>query len=260
MKVKDFEKLYEYVGKDSEVYIITKGLKFNPITDVRKLILAEIGKVSPNRYLKFCVNVTGVGHVKMNSLRENKKFNSYLINRTLLDEILSKLNLSFYDMVASKDVLIKKISSINSSMERKINAIEKQKSKISVISKTRVDDKFKKWIKSTRKELFEKVTESENRVFKKLYSALGKRVKRQKPFVINGKSYFADIYIKSMKLIIEVDGGYHKLLEQQEKDEIRDKAFESVGYKTIRVTNEQAHDRKFMQGLVQRLKDLKTED
>lgn len=63
-----------------------------------------------------------------------------------------------------------------------------------------------------------------------------------------------------MKIIIEVDGGYHKLLEQQEKDEFRDKAFSSIGYTTIRITNEQAHDRKFMQGLVQRLKDLKTEN
>lgn len=261
MKVNDFKKLYEYVGKDKEVYIITKGLKFNPITDVRKLILAEIEKVSPNRYLRLCVNVTGIGHVKMNSLRtSSKKFNSYLINRILLDEILTKLNLSYPDLIASKDILIKKVTSINSSMERKVHAIEKQKSKISVISKTRVDDEFKKWIKSTRTKLYKSVTESENRVFKKLYSAFGKRVKRQKPFVINGKSYFADIYIKSMKIIIEVDGGYHQLLEQQEKDEFRDKAFSSIGYTTIRITNEQAHDRKFIQGLVQRLKDLITEN
>lgn len=261
MKVNDFKKLYEYVDKDSEVYIITKGLKFNPITEVRTLILSEIEKTSPNRYLKLCVNVTGVGHVKMNSLRTNsKKFNSYLINRVLLDEVISKLNLSLCDLIASKDILIKKVSSINSSLDRKLNVIEKQKSKVSVVSKNRVDDDFKKWIKSTRAKLYKNVTKSENMVFKKLSSAFGRRVKKQKPFVIDGKSYFADIYIKSMKLIIEVDGGYHKLIEQQEKDEVRDKAFASIGYTTIRITNEQAHNRKFMQEFIQRLKDLKTKN
>lgn len=257
MNSREFKKLYEYVNTDSQVYIITKGQKINPVTDVRKLILAEIDKLSPDCYLKLNVNITKKGWVQMNSVRTNKSFNSYCINIQKLNPILDKLNLNLNELIKSKDIFIKKKSSIDSSLERKLKIKEKNESRVSVISKRPIDDKFKKWIKSTMNELSKNVTESENIVFRKLQSAFGKRVKRQKPFVINGKSYFADIYIKSMKLIIEVDGGYHKLLEQKEKDEIRDKSFESIGYKTIRVTNEQAHDKEFMKGFIQKIKELK---
>ena len=36
----------------------------------------------------------------------------------------------------------------------------------------------------------------------------------------------------------------------------RDKAFETIGYKTIRITNEQAKDKLFVQSLVNGIKNM----
>jgi very-short-patch-repair endonuclease len=48
----------------------------------------------------------------------------------------------------------------------------------------------------------------------------------------------ADFFIKSIKMVIEVDGGYHKKAQQREKDAERDAYLKSKGYKVLRVLNE----------------------
>ena len=63
----------------------------------------------------------------------------------------------------------------------------------------------------------------------------GFRFKRQHPI----KYFIADFYCHSKKLIIEVDGGYHQILEQYEYDRNRDYELEELGLKILHFTNEQ---------------------
>lgn len=51
--------------------------------------------------------------------------------------------------------------------------------------------------------------------------------------------YIADFVCLSHKLVIEVDGKIHQLLENKESDEIRTNWLQSQGFKVIRFTNEQ---------------------
>ena len=60
------------------------------------------------------------------------------------------------------------------------------------------------------------------------------RFKRQHPVFY----FVADFYCHQAKLIIEVDGGYHKLPEQFEYDEYRDGELDKFGLKVLRFTNE----------------------
>lgn len=64
---------------------------------------------------------------------------------------------------------------------------------------------------------------------------LGYKFRRQ--HVID--SYIVDFVCLQKKLIIEVDGKYHSLTEQQELDEQRCCILESLGFTIIRFTNEQ---------------------
>lgn len=48
--------------------------------------------------------------------------------------------------------------------------------------------------------------------------------------------YFPDLFFRNEKILIEIDGGYHK--RQQEKDARRDKFFANHGFTTIRIKNE----------------------
>lgn len=51
--------------------------------------------------------------------------------------------------------------------------------------------------------------------------------------------YIADFVCLEKRLIIEVDGGYHEIAEQQYDDEIREIMLERKGYHVIRFTNEE---------------------
>ena len=64
---------------------------------------------------------------------------------------------------------------------------------------------------------------------------LGIRFRRQH---IIGQ-YIADFACLEKKLVIELDGGYHSLPEQQINDEQRTAALQELGYRVIRFTNEE---------------------
>ena len=64
---------------------------------------------------------------------------------------------------------------------------------------------------------------------------LGRPFKRQ--HIIG--DYIADFACLPAKLIIEIDGGYHQLPEQQMSDEQRTEWLQSRGYKVLRFTNEE---------------------
>lgn len=244
MKIKDFEEIYKYMGQEDVCYIVNKGLAFDPITPHRRVIVAAIEKVSQTFYLKANTNVTKTGHLQLESLPKRKKFNSFLLRTSVMEMVCRSLGISLYEAVKANDIRMKPLSAIKRQEEfKRTQGLPK-----SAHPKT--------WIETTKEELLRKSTQYERIVLKKLISAFGKRVKSQHPFTINGKVYFADICIKSKKLIIEIDGGYHNVFEQKVKDMARDKAFETIGYKTIRITNEQAKDKLFVQSLVNGIKNM----
>lgn len=61
----------------------------------------------------------------------------------------------------------------------------------------------------------------------------GLKFRRQHPL----KGYIVDFFCYELKLIIELDGGYHNHPEQKEKDEIRDLHLKALGYKVLRFSN-----------------------
>lgn len=51
--------------------------------------------------------------------------------------------------------------------------------------------------------------------------------------------YIADFFDKKHKIVIEIDGKYHKTPEQKEKDRLRTWTLRNRGYGVYRITNEQ---------------------
>ena len=90
---------------------------------------------------------------------------------------------------------------------------------------------------SNAKKLRENLTEAE----KKLWLAVknnqieGYKFRRQHPLTI----YIADFYCHALKLVIEIDGGYHLEEEQRLIDEQRTKDIQYQGLKVMRFTNEE---------------------
>ena len=66
--------------------------------------------------------------------------------------------------------------------------------------------------------------------------------------------YIADFICIEKKLVIEVDGGYHNTLEQQQDDNARTIDIEKMGYSVIRFTNEEVeHD---LHNVIMKIKQL----
>lgn len=63
----------------------------------------------------------------------------------------------------------------------------------------------------------------------------GFKFRRQHPISL----YIADFYCHRLKLIIEIDGGYHFTKEQIQKDEERTKILEFNGVNVIRFSNDE---------------------
>ena len=63
----------------------------------------------------------------------------------------------------------------------------------------------------------------------------GHKFRKQHPI----GDHIADFLCIEKKLVIEVDGGYHNTLEQQQDDAARSLEIEKMGYSVIRFTNEE---------------------
>lgn len=63
----------------------------------------------------------------------------------------------------------------------------------------------------------------------------GFKFRRQHPISL----YIADFYCHKLKLIIEIDGGYHFTKEQIPKDEERTEILEFNGIRVIRFSNDE---------------------
>lgn len=95
-----------------------------------------------------------------------------------------------------------------------------------------------------RSKLIIKATESEL-IFKKYLEENKIKFIFQKGFLLPFHR-IVDFYIPGKKIIIEIDGGYHKNPAERMKDRFKDKRFlEARGMNTIRITNEQVFDNSF---------------
>ena len=90
------------------------------------------------------------------------------------------------------------------------------------------------------KALRDKMTPSEKLLWEELRGKkfMGLKFRRQHPVLV----YIADFYCHSLKLIIEIDGGYHLGFLQMEKDLERTKDLEFNGLKVIRFTNDEVEN------------------
>lgn len=63
----------------------------------------------------------------------------------------------------------------------------------------------------------------------------------QKELITNKSFIIADFYIPSLRLMVELDGGYHNMKEQKEKDRMKDIEYRNKGFKVLRMSNEQVN-------------------
>lgn len=103
----------------------------------------------------------------------------------------------------------------------------------------RVKKKVKSKNCATRTKLIAKATRSEL-VFRSLLRSLAIPHEFQAHIKTDVQNRYADFSVPHLKLIIEIDGGYHNDPAQQMKDTEREKEIKkSTGYEIIRFTNEQ---------------------
>jgi len=80
------------------------------------------------------------------------------------------------------------------------------------------------------------MTEAESALWQMLKSNfLGTKVLRQ--YIIG--DYIVDFLLPYYKLVIEVDGGYHTVEDQQGNDQFRSEMLNKMGFYVMRFTNEQ---------------------
>ena len=89
---------------------------------------------------------------------------------------------------------------------------------------------LKDYAKKNRREM----TIAEQVIWEHLRTMQGFHFRRQHPL----GDYIADFVCLKKKLVIEIDGGYHGLPEQQVRDEVRTSDLESLGYSVLRFTND----------------------
>ena len=98
-----------------------------------------------------------------------------------------------------------------------------------------------RWIRQRRAELLSKSSDAEKAAFKNLVR-LGFKPIRQYPVWTKRRIYFADLYIASLKLIVEIDGGYHYTARQKRLDGNRSSGLWRLGYHVVRLSNRDARD------------------
>ena len=98
----------------------------------------------------------------------------------------------------------------------------------------------RKYLKPKRKNLRNKSTPAEAFLWKYLkHSQLeGRKFRRQHSI----ENFIVDFYCPSEKLIIELDGEGHFQPGQQEKDLLRDKRLNALGFKVLRFENQFVFD------------------
>ena len=109
---------------------------------------------------------------------------------------------------------------------------------VCVFSYTQLNDKVVDWVNCTV------LNNTKNSTFaeRKFASILREQPHvffEQAYFMINGKSYFLDFFIPDLNLAFEINGSVHK--RKKDYDLQRDMDFDSIGIKTIRLTNREVY-------------------
>lgn len=95
----------------------------------------------------------------------------------------------------------------------------------------------REWIVNARMELQLKANKYEH-IVGNLLLEHNVHFYHQAPFVIDGHIYFADFYLPELRIVIEVDGEYHGLITQREKDNARTADLKFAGAKVVRILNQ----------------------
>lgn len=69
---------------------------------------------------------------------------------------------------------------------------------------------------------------------------MGLKAIRQFPINTGRHVYFADLYIPSLRLVVEIDGGYHTTRLQRRLDRNRSANIRRLGYHVCRLSNRDA--------------------
>lgn len=257
-----FNKIYSYLCQDKYAYIVVKRSNCVELTENKKLLIQEIEKMEQNKdFLRVNINLRKSGYFSFQQVVDARKSNSYLIRLDILQDISRNTGLNIDRLLYDKDVLVKQVQDIHSQENRKNESLKNrsynQKIKAINFATKKTPKSLVEWANNNKKKLEESSTKYEKKLYSALYKPLKGRVKKQQPFIINKHLYYADIYIPSLKLVIEIDGGYHNTEEQKAKDKQRDDDFRSIGYTTLRYTNEQIDSKKEKQEIVKTILDYK---
>ena len=90
-------------------------------------------------------------------------------------------------------------------------------------------------LKEYAKKLRKNMTEAETILWEELKQLDGYHFRRQHPI----NDFIADFICLSAHLIIEVDGKYHDVSQQQTEDDMRTDALSKMGYTVVRFTNDE---------------------
>ena len=100
-----------------------------------------------------------------------------------------------------------------------------------------------KWCEETRAELNNNKTHAEKLVCQYLTKEGIEFIENYPIYISDGKRYFIDFVLPG-NIALEIDGGYHFQPDQIEKDKAREEDLTSIGYKVVRLLNQECKSKK----------------
>ena len=126
--------------------------------------------------------------------------------------------------------------------------------RIEVISYTELGDDLVEWVNENSIRLLISRNKAELLAGEELKKYVNE-VHEQVYFRIGNHSYFLDYYLPKYRLAIEIDGDYHKIRRIEDKE--RDKMFNEIGIRTIRINSKDVLRGDFIKSLKEKLKPKK---
>lgn len=261
MNASQFYRLFNFLQGDKTCYIIPEKLRFISATDDVSKIKEELYNLGEEFFLRVNINIRDDYSFTLQNVVLNKsKSNSIIVRESVLLDISERLSINISMLLLKHSIICGYEADFYKQKERKIASLKNREYNSKLKKITFANKKTPKtlveWSNITQDYLINNQTRSERLLYKALYNEFNDRVTFQHPFLINGKLYYADISIPSLKVIIEVDGGYHNTIEQKEKDKRRDEAFLSIGYVTLRYNNEDVLNTAARKNIVKRLIEM----
>lgn len=261
MNTIQFNKIYSYLQGDRLAYILVKKIKNTTMSENKLRFIDVIETMPEDSFMRINVNITKTGAFSLQNIAKKKRCNAYLMREDFFYKIAMTYNFLIPALLLTGDVICRPVSLIKEQQKRKKeNAANKrynQKVKSIEFANKRTPKSLVEWVSNNKQVLDKKATKYERLLFNALKKHFKDKIKKQQPFMIQNKVYYADICISPLKLIIEVDGGYHNSQEQEIKDKQRDNDFKSIGYTTLRFTNEQVQNKTSRQQIVNKILDYK---